>query len=172
MAQPTPRRRRTLAVAIVALLISGGAGAVYLLVRTPPPPAPVTLPATLSIDPHHRLAVLSPGFWGINTRPQAAPSAAVTLAVQSSPVRYIRWPGGLVAERYNLTANVLTNDAGGVYGPPVNLSSFVSWCRQLGCHAIVQLPTEIASPATAAYEVAYAEHVIGFSPDYWELEIG
>ena len=74
-----------------------------------------------------------------------------------------------MAERYNVTANVLTNDGGGVYSPPVNLSSFAAWCIQLGCHAIIQLPTEIASPSTAAFEVAYTEQVVRFIPDYWEI---
>ncbi len=114
-------------------------------------------------------STLPASFWGADLRVYYPLGAAQALAYNSTPLSYVRWPGGAVADAYNLSSNVITNDDGTTYSPPSNLSLFAAWCRSVGCHAIVQLPAEIDRPATAAYEVAYVEQVVHFVPSYWEL---
>ncbi|MCI4317648.1 MAG: hypothetical protein L3J96_03845, partial [Thermoplasmata archaeon] len=89
--------------------------------------------------------------------------------LNSSSIHLVRWPGGAIADRYNLTSNQIYSDSGAPYSPPSSAAQFVNWCRSAHCHAIVQLPGEIDSPSTAAYDVHFFESTLQFHPDSWEI---
>jgi hypothetical protein len=112
---------------------------------------------------------LAPSFWGADTRIYYPANSTLATAYNNSGLEFVRWPGGAVADQYNLTQNRIYQDGGHYDTPPTDIQQFVHWCRAVGCHAIVQLPGEIDSPSTAAYEVAYLERTIGFTPSYYEL---
>ncbi len=160
------------AVAFLALLIlptTGGA----------PPIGPVGGPLlpvqgalsapTLSLVNVSVVATTSPGFWGVNVRPYYPLGAEESTAFAASGLHFVRWPGGAVVDRYNVSANTIYNDDGTSYLPPTNVSEFAQWCRSVSCRAIVGLPAEINDPATAAYYVRYIEQTVGFIPDSWEI---
>ena len=112
---------------------------------------------------------LAPSFWGVDVRPYSSVDAAAASELQATPVSYVVWPGGTVADGYNATANVIYDSNGSTYAPPSNESQFVAWCELVDCHAIVQVPAEIDSPSTAAFYVAYTEDALHFHPDLWEI---
>ena len=112
---------------------------------------------------------MSSSFWGADVRVYYPLGSAQANAINATPIQYARWPGGAVADSYNYTTNEIYSVGGGGYSPPSNESQFVSWCRLVGCHAILQLPAEIDDPATAAYYVRYTESTLHFRPAYWEI---
>jgi len=109
------------------------------------------------------------GFWGVNVRPYSSLGADASSAYAASGLEFVRWPGGAVVDRYNVTSNEIYNEDGTTYVPPSDVSDFAQWCRSVACHAIIGLPAEIDRPSTAAYYVAYIEQTVGFTPDYWEI---
>src|SRR3984893_372958 len=112
MVDAAVRRRRLVAMVLVALVITGASSAVYILKTPPPPPPPPTIQGGLTIDLHTRLAVLTSTVWGINGRAEPVPSTAVSQSFSSTPAHYVRYPGGLSGERFNLTSDILYSDAG------------------------------------------------------------
>jgi hypothetical protein len=108
-------------------------------------------------------------FWGINVRPYASVGPIQQQEITVTPVQYPLWPGGAIADRLNVLADVITNDDGSTYTPPSSEAQFVNWCKQLLCHAIFQLPAETNSPAMAAAEVGYTENTLHYHPEYWEI---
>ncbi|MGI0132439.1 MAG: hypothetical protein ACREDK_05035 [Thermoplasmata archaeon] len=165
----TTGRRRLVAVLVVALVVAVGVGTALLGRTSSPPPSGPAGHGALEINVTGPFATLAPTFWGINVVPQSAPSTSMTRAVESSPVAFVRYPGGLVGERLNLSSNVLVNDVGSGYTPPFGLAEFVPWCRSIHCRAVLELPAEIDDPASAAFQVHYTESVLGFRPDFWEI---
>lgn len=115
------------------------------------------------------VAVLGGAFWGADVRPYYALGPAEGAAFNATPLVFLRWPGGTIADQYNYTANRIYGDGGAYYTPPTNESQFIAWCRSVSCGAIFQLPAEIDSPSTAAYYVAYTERTLRFAPSYWEI---
>jgi hypothetical protein len=156
-----------LGLSLVAPLPSGGAVPQPFL--TPAPNGVGAATPTLSLANATVLSTVGSQFWGADARPYYTLGAPVSVAFQSSGLAFIRWPGGAVADRYNISANVIYNDTGTYYSPPTNITTFVQWCRSVGCQAILGLPAEIDEPATAAYYVHYVEQVVGFTPAYWEI---
>jgi hypothetical protein len=111
----------------------------------------------------------APGFWGADVRPYYALGPAATSAYDGTGLSAVRWPGGAVADRLNVTSDRIYNDNGTYSTPPVNESTFVTWCRSVGCTAVIGLPGEIDSPSTAAFYVQYTEQTLHFTPAYWEI---
>ena len=176
LAQRPVGRHRSATLLSVAL----GAAVVILLLSSLPngtaspiagrTPRPLALPsATLSYTNGSTVAVLGSDFWGANLRPYYSLGTTQTQTYGASGLDLIRWPGGAVADRYNVTANLIYNDSGTSYAPPANASAFVRWCVSVSCSSIIGLPGEIDSPATAASYVAYYERVLHFTPDYFEI---
>ena len=126
------------------------------------------LTATLTVR-NSTVTVLGGAFWGADVRPYYTLGPAEGAAFNATPLVFLRWPGGTIADQYNYTANRIYGDGGTYYSPPTNESKFIAWCRTVSCGAIFQLPAEIDSPSTAAYYVAYTERTLGFSPSYWEI---
>lgn len=112
---------------------------------------------------------LSPAFWGVDLRPYSSIGAPQATEWSTTPLNYVVFPGGAIGDRYNFTSNIITNLDGSTYIPPSSLAQFVSWCKTVGCHAILQVPGEIDSPGTAASYVEYTENTLHFHPDYWEI---
>jgi hypothetical protein len=112
---------------------------------------------------------ISPEFWGVNvvaSRPFTSTDAA---AVATTPVQYVRFPGGILAEEFNYTSGVVTATDGKQSHAVTSTATFVASCKQIGCKAIMQLPTEINSSSTAAYFAGYVVHTLNFQPAYWDL---
>jgi hypothetical protein len=156
--------------AAIALILAAVAVVAVLVVYAPPaPPAP--LPTVVRVSAPIGATRLQTGtwFWGANSGLNDPASATVAQAIQATPVRFVRWPGGAAGDEINYTTGVLTNSTGVQFPAVENLSEFVDWCRSLGCHALLELPGEINDPATAAYYVAFTEGTLGFRPDLWEI---
>lgn len=169
---PAPSARPGLLAAAVALALTG-------LVLLPAPPAagapvPPTRPVggagtTLTFGVAASNPSISPAFWGANLRPYYALTGTQGQAYAAAHLSFVRWPGGAIADRFNVTANLIYADNGTAYAPPASASAFVAWCRSVGCQAIVGLPGEIDDASTAAYYVAYYQHALGFTPAYYEI---
>ena len=123
----------------------------------------------ITILPLARATNISSAFWGINVVPTLPFNVSEASQLATTPVTYIRYPGGNPTEQLNYTSGNITNNNGSVSRAVNNASNFVASCEAIGCHAILGLPAEIDSPATAAYYVNYVEHTLNFTPNYWEI---
>ena len=108
-------------------------------------------------------------FWGVNVEPNQRFNSADAAAVAATPATYVRFPGGLLSEELNYTSGVITAINGAQSKVSTSTAEFVAACKQIGCHAIMQLPGEIDSPATAAYDASYVVHTLDYQPAYWEI---
>jgi hypothetical protein len=108
-------------------------------------------------------------FWGVDVEPDQRFNSADAASVAATPVTYIRFPGGLLGEEFNYTSGIITNLDGSQSRSSTSTAEFVAACKQIGCHAIMQLPAEIDQPATAAYYANYVVHTLGYQPAYWEF---
>lgn len=150
------------------------AAALLAIMFVAPPALGASGPSSLPVGSGLLVSVanvsVSPsGFWGANVRVYYPLNTTNAADFNGTPLSFARWPGGAVADEYNLTANVVTHDNGTTYAPRSNITQFAHWCVWVSCRAILQLPGEIDQPATAAFEVAYVEHTVGFHPAYWEI---
>jgi hypothetical protein len=172
---PARAHRGMLGVAVLAsvLFVLGALPGPGTAAPLPPVTSPV-LPSvasavSLSIPRAPPLAQLAPDFFGANVRPFYALGPVQSQAYQAAGLGLVRWPGGGIADRYNVTANRIYNDNGTYFAPSSSTSTFVSWCRSLHCAAVIGLPGEIDSPATAASYVSYIEQTLHFVPTAWEI---
>ena len=108
-------------------------------------------------------------FWGLNVVATHGFGSKAAAAINATPVDYIRFPGGLLGEEYNYTSGVITATNGAQSNAGTTVAQFVSTCETFNCHAILQLPAEIDSPATDAYYANYVVHTLKFQPAYWEI---
>jgi hypothetical protein len=138
-------------------------------------PLPVTGAGGTGTKPTFKLPSLTPSFtlassfWGADARVYYPANATLSQTFNATPLTFVRWPGGAVADAYNLTANRIYGTGGHSTTPASDIHQFAHWCAQLQCGAIVQLPAEIDSPSTAAFEVHYIESVVGFHPAFYEI---
>ena len=129
----------------------------------------LTTPVSETVSVGAGAGTVASSFWGTNVRVYSSVGSVDSGRFNQTVDKWVRWPGGLTGERLNITANLIYNDDHSTFSPPQSISSFVSWCETLGCHAIIELPTEINSPSTAKYYVRYIEQTLGFYPAYWDL---
>jgi hypothetical protein len=125
--------------------------------------------ATLTIASVSQAKSLPLSFWGVNVvahYPFGAPDAA---KVSATPATFLQFPGGVLGEEFNYTSGVVTNPNGVQYTADTSTKAFIASCETIHCHAILQLPTEIDQPTTAAYFAAYVVHTLGYQPAYWEI---
>lgn len=101
--------------------------------------------------------------------PDQAFTSADAAAVAATPATYIRFPGGVLGEELNYSSGVYTSSDGTQKKLTTSTAEFVTECKSIGCHAIMQLPVEIDSPSTAAYYAKYIVNTLGYQPAYWEL---
>ena len=109
------------------------------------------------------------GVYGLNVRNDDPLPTNPSQLLSSTPSTYLRWPGGILGEKTDAVNNTVYQYGGGSAPATVTTQQFISLCISINCKAIIQLPLEIDSPGTAAYEVSYIEHQLGFRPAYWEL---
>ena len=120
----------------------------------------------LGTVPNQRIAS---SFWGADVRIFSPANSTLANGFNVTGLTFVRWPGGAVADAFNMTANRIYHNHGVYATPPTGISQFAHWCTTVGCRAIVQLPAEINSPSTGAYYVNYIETTIGFHPAYYEI---
>jgi hypothetical protein len=107
-------------------------------------------------------------FWGVDFRATEPAGPVATAETSGTPLTFYRWPGGALADSVNMSS-------GTEYGNHTqfqlltNESEFVAWCESVECHSIFQVPGEINNSSTAAWEVYYTLHTLGFQPTYWEI---
>jgi hypothetical protein len=123
----------------------------------------------LALHKGSRVYRLPNSFLGVNALPYASAGSNVTDYLNTTGLRYVRWPGGELGDGFNYSTNVITRDSGSTYTAPWNTSQFITWCESIGCRAVFQLPGEINDSSTAAYYVAYIEHSLNFTPALWEI---
>ncbi len=164
--------RRTIAIVIaVALLLAGGI-TVVAWASSPAPPSPA-VHAALDVNGTAPVTVLSSALLGVNLRADYPLPGAQTTVVGATAATLVRWPGGGLSDRYDLFGPGgrpwIYNSTGAGAPAPSTAAQFVTWCRHVGCQAIVTVPGEIDSPGYAAQEVAYFEGALHFTPAYWEI---
>ena len=111
-------------------------------------------------------------FWGVNVAAAQRFDPADAAAVAATPVTYLRFPAGVLAEEFNYTSGVITSLTGARSDATTSTKEFVTSCKKISCRAIMQLPAEIDSPATAADYASYVVHTLGYQPAYWEIGNG
>jgi hypothetical protein len=131
--------------------------------------ASTTPSAAVTIADPSTFEYLPTGFWGLNVPATQAFKTSDASGIANSPVTYLRFPGGDIAEEYNYTTAVLTSDSGSTSTARTTTAQFVTSCESMGCHAIMELPAEINNSATAAYYAHYVVHTLNFQPAYWEI---
>jgi hypothetical protein len=115
-------------------------------------------------------ATSTPGaFWGVNVAASHRFDSADAKAVAATPVNYIVFPSGVLAEEFNYTSGVITSPNGAHSHALTTTAQFVASCKQISCRAILQLPAEIDKPGIAAYYANYVVHKLGYQPAYWEI---
>jgi len=171
----TRRRFDTILTALAVGIALSGALVYFSYGAPPTPPAPLvpTLNATLSVNLTQKPTPLSAELLGINVRADSSINGTQGSAVTATSVRFLRWPGGGLADRYdpfgpNGTAAIYS-DNGSFTSAASTPADFVGWCRSIACSAIVTVPGEIDQPALAAQEVRYFEAALGFFPAFWEI---
>jgi hypothetical protein len=125
--------------------------------------------ATLSIASVAQAINISSAFWGTNIAASYPFDSTNASQLSKTPVTYLRFPGGGLGEEFNYTSSTFTNDQGTSFPANTSTTAFVNSCRAINCSAILQLPAEINSSATAAYYASYVVHTLGFQPAYWEI---
>ncbi len=163
--------RALIAGLIAAIAVSGTFVGVSIYEDSLTPAAPPTVSVNLSVS-NSTFYTTAPNFLGVNLRANY-PMGPQGAAVANTGIRFVRWPGGGLADRTDVLA---ANGSGLIYeGLPApvpaatSAADFVSWCLANGCRAIIDLPGEINSPSYAAAEVGYFVNVLHFEPAYWEV---
>ncbi len=156
---------------MVLMIVSGGWAGLggSSLPTTAGTTAQASLSTGIDILPLSSATPISPEFWGINLEPTRPFNVSDAHALATTPVTYIRYPGGVTADEMNYTSGIITNATGVASHAATPPGNFTKSCEAIRCHAIFDLPAEIARPATAAYYVSYVEHTLGFTPSYWEI---
>jgi hypothetical protein len=173
-----PRHLRPQFAALV--LVSVGIGALMLVAVLPAASSgmPGTLgtpsprqssSATITVAGLSAAKNISWAFWGLNVLATQPFGSADASEVAATPVTFLRFPGGGLGEELNYTSGVITDVPGGTQQATTTVAQFVTECKAIHCHAILQLPAEINSSGTAAYYASYVVHTLDFQPAYWEI---
>ncbi|MGD1100203.1 MAG: hypothetical protein ABR888_07695 [Thermoplasmata archaeon] len=163
----TPRQTfGALLLAVLAVAVSFVLLAVYVPAA---PSAPiVATPAQLKVSGAE--TPVSAAFYGVGIQVGTPLSSDTASLLSGTPIHYIRFPDGKSGDRMDLVNGTLyTPGEANATQPAVTLPDFISACEAIDCQAIIQLPLEIDSPGTAAYEVNYIENSLHFDPAYFEL---
>jgi hypothetical protein len=170
-----PHRRQWMVLAAVLTAAVIIVPVVWVLVTVPGPPAPSaypTVPASLG-GANGSPVALDQGFLGVNVRSDEPLSASTLTALNATGVRFARWPGGELGDRYDPLANggtgAIYSDAGQATPAAASLAQFVAWCRSTGCRSVITLPAEIDNASLALAIVNFTEGPLGFRPTYWEI---
>jgi hypothetical protein len=150
---------------IFSVPVAGAAGTTSLSSFSGP-----TVAGSVAVGAFSKATPVSPEFWGINVEATDRFNSADAASVATTPVSYIRFPGGRLGEELNYTSGIITDVTNGAQTRvDTTTATFVAACKQISCHAIMQLPAEIDKPSTAAYYAAYVVRTLGYQPAYWEI---
>jgi hypothetical protein len=108
-------------------------------------------------------------FWGANVRGYAPLGSQETTDWKPTGLQTAIWPGAFTGDGMDLIANRIYKDDGRWVRPGSSVSDFVSWCRSVGCTAVLQLPGEINDAGYTAREVSYVVNTLHFQPAYFEV---
>lgn len=173
---PVPLRDKVVIV-LLAVFLSGLflSGAYYALPSTKgssgPGGPPPTLSTTLSVGANVSANLTSP-LLGVNVRADIYGGPTMLSQAHLPEFHLYRWPGGDLAERYDMMAN---NGQGAIYSDGTSVpgawstAQFVNWCESISCQAIITVPAEIDNATFAAMLVSYVEQGLSFHPAYWEI---
>ncbi len=164
------RRSRLLIPLALALLVAGTTWIAFPLRAAPGGPisaAPGI--ATVELQSPANATTISAAYWGVNVAAAQPFGLSDARAVVATPVNYLVYPSGVLAEELNYTSGVLTAPNGTSTPAATTVAQFVTACESMHCRAILGLPTEINSPATAADYANYVVHTLGFQPAYWQI---
>ncbi len=126
-------------------------------------------PQNLTVLPSALAGPIPSSYFGVDLRVEYPPTGSPGVNLSGTPIHWVRWPGGDVGERLDALNDRIYNENGSITSDPTTLTAFVSWCKSVGCGAIIQLPTEIDDPSYAASEVQYIAQQLDFTPEYYEL---
>jgi hypothetical protein len=171
-----PRERRgrgaLAALVLVGLVLLAGVVVYEVAVLEPGRGVFSVVTAPLQVSPTST-GTLAGDFLGVNVRADDTLGTSEAAAINQTSARLLRWPGGALSDRYDPLGaagmGLIYNDSGAASAAESSLSGFVSWCRWVGCHAIVTLPVEIDNSSYAAALARYTVTTLGFTPAYWEL---
>jgi hypothetical protein len=139
---------------------------------SPAPPRYPTLGASLG-GVNGSAVPLTPSLLGVNLRADVAFPPASQAALNSTGVRFARWPGGGDGDRLDPLADddrgLIYNDSGVAAPANTTFAQFVDWCRSVACQSIVTLPGEVDNASNALAIVNYSERSLDFRPTYWEI---
>ncbi len=164
-----------LVLILVAILVVTASGVALSALPVSRSSAPLSMSATSSssgsvvVGAFTQETPISPAFWGINIAAAQRFNSVDAASVAAMPVSYLVFPAGNLGEEYNYTSGVVTQVDGSQSLSQVSAQEFVTNCESFKCKAIMQLPTEIDRPATAAVYAAYVVHTLGYQPAYWQL---
>jgi hypothetical protein len=169
-----PRWKAALVVTVACALVATSLGILAMTAHEAAEDSSITSSSTsesgkIVVGSFSSASSISSAFWGVDVAALQRFNSADAGAVAATPVNYIRFPGGLLGEEYNYLTGIVTAANGAQSKATTSAAEFVSACKQIGCHAIMQLPVEINSPSTAASYVTYIVHTLGFQPAYWEF---
>lgn len=159
---------------VLGLLILAGLGSAGARAGTTAPTSLTTASTTtqsgkIVVDSFSAAKSIPWPFWGLDVVATHRFSTTDAGYIAKTPTKFVRFPGGALGEEYNYTSGIITTNSGGHKTADVSMTQFVSSCKAMHCHAILQLPAEIDSPSTAAYYANYVVHKLGFQPRYWEI---
>lgn len=168
-----PVTRAILPALLFIGLIVGTSFVVWVVVTNSRPSTSVSVVnATVSVSPTP-VWNESPSFWGVNVRADDALGPVQAASLNQTPVRFVRWPGGALADRLDPLGEAnggrVFFDNGTWVPADTSLAQFVAWCRWVHCSSIVSVPTEIDNSSYATALARYIVTSLGFSPTYWEL---
>lgn len=173
---PPEDRETTRTIVVLMVVVGMLVGTALVASEFIPPPTvpsgPHYLPpvnATINTFALSGATPIPSSFWGINVGAGNPFTLAEARLLATTPVTYIRYPGGDPADEMNYTTGIITNKTGVTYPAGTPPAQFVDSCEAIQCHAILGLPAEIDSPSTAAYYVSYVEQTLHFTPAYWEI---
>jgi hypothetical protein len=122
-----------------------------------------------SVDWNNSSDRLPATFFGLNVRASDPLSANAVQALARSSVASLRFPGGTLADGYDLIHNRIYGLFNQSTVAQTSTAQFVAACRALHCRAILSVPGEINDPAMAAADVRYVEQDLHFRAAYWEI---
>jgi hypothetical protein len=183
-ARATPTRRRArlsqrtltvaaiFAVAAVALLIGPlpqDAAAQGMAPNLGTAASDATVTTQMTMDRHVTWGYAGPEFLGVAMLPTMKVNPLRSTELTATGISYVVWPSAKMNDYLDVLTNVGTRPDGSTFRPATSAATFVTWCKAVGCHAIIGLPGEINNSSFAVQEVKYFEKTLNFYPSFYEI---
>jgi hypothetical protein len=150
-------------------ITSAGGGHVPTSALPGPSIAYTNLTTTINIAQFSPARNTSTAALGFNLAADNKFNSTDASLINGTSTRYWRYPSGVCGEGLNWTSGKAYGDLCYNNSIKITVPQFISDCEEVKCKAIMQLPTEINSSATAAYYVTWVEQTEHFTPAYFEL---